>query len=107
MQASQEYLKDYDVQQQYEHDMKPPSLENLSLNTQNDRSPDSVPSTSHKRETPEETCLSNGSMRESSCNASRDASLYGLLDTRASGRTEIEVVTSMSHQNLIPTQALR
>jgi hypothetical protein len=57
VQASHEYLKDYDVQQQYEHDMKPPSLENLSLNTQNDRSPDSVPSTSHKREAPEETCV--------------------------------------------------
>jgi pre-mRNA-processing factor 39 len=110
VQASQEYLKEYDVQKQYEHDMKPPSLENLSLNTQNDRSPDSVPSTSHKREAPEETCVSNGSMRERSCNASPDASLYGLLDTQASTRTEIEVVnssSSMSHQSLIPTQALR
>nr|WAU86874.1 birch protein [Betula platyphylla] len=110
VQASQEYLKEYDVQQQYEHDMKPPSLENLSLNTQNDRSPDSVPSTSHKWEAPEETCVSNGSMRESSCNASPDASLYGLLGTQASAKTEIEVVnssSSMSHQNLIPTQALR
>ncbi|XP_059437546.1 pre-mRNA-processing factor 39-2 isoform X3 [Corylus avellana] len=110
VQASQEYLKEYDVQKQCEHDMKPPSLENLSLNTQNDTSPDSVPSTSHKREAPEETCVSNGSMRESSCNASPDASLYGLLDTQASARTEIEVVnssSSMSHQNLIPTQALR
>ncbi|XP_062162711.1 pre-mRNA-processing factor 39-2 isoform X3 [Alnus glutinosa] len=110
VQASQEYLKEYDAQQQYEHDMKSPSLENLSLNAQNDRSPDSVPSTSHKREAPEETCVSNGSMRESSCNASPDASLYSQLDTQASATTEIEVVnssSSMSHQNLIPMQALR
>ncbi|XP_059437551.1 uncharacterized protein LOC132170550 isoform X2 [Corylus avellana] len=110
VQASQEYLKEYDVQKQYEQDMKPPSLENLSLHTQNDRSPDYVPSTSYKREAPEETCVSNGSMRESSCKASPDASLYGLLDAQASARTEIEVVnssSSMSHQNLIPTQPLR
>ena len=114
LQASKEYLKEHDVQQQYDHeseqDLKPPLLENLSLNAQNDRPPNSVPSTSHRCESSEETRMLKGSMLESSCNASPNASLYSPLGTQASSRTEVEVVnpsSSASHQNRIPTQTHR
>ena len=114
LQSSKECLKEPDVQQQYDHeseqDLKPPLLENLSLNTQNDRSPKSVPSTSHTGESSEDTQMLNRSMLQSSCSASPNASLCSPLGTQASSRTKIEVVNpsaSASHQNPIPTQTIR
>ncbi|KAM3700709.1 hypothetical protein ACB094_05G117900 [Castanea mollissima] len=114
LQCSKECLKEPDVLQQYdqesEQDLKPPLLENLSLNTQNDRSPKSVPSTSHTGESSEDTQMLNRSMLQSSCSASPNASLCSPLGTQASSRTKIEVVNpsaSASHQNPIPTQTIR
>ncbi|KAB1208577.1 Pre-mRNA-processing factor 39 [Morella rubra] len=113
VQASQEYFKEFEVQQQQdqepEQDLKPLLLENLSLNTRNDEFLESVPSTSHKCETPEETSMSNRSFLESSCDASPDASFYSPLSTQASARTNIEAINTSSptsHQNLIRRQPL-
>lgn len=113
VQASQEYFKEFEVQQQPdqepEQDLKPFLLENLSLNTRNDEFLESVPSTSHKCETPEETSMSNRSFLESSCDASPDASFYNPLSTQASARTNIEAINTSSptsHLNLIRRQPL-
>ncbi|KAG7963586.1 hypothetical protein I3843_09G125000 [Carya illinoinensis] len=114
VQDSHEYLREYDVQEQCGHeseqDLKQPLLENLSLVTQKDRSPVSVPSTSHRCEAPEETCVLHGSLLESSCDASPDGSLCSPLGSQASARSGMEAVnpsSSSNQQNLTPAQALK
>ncbi|XP_012091896.2 uncharacterized protein LOC105649750 isoform X2 [Jatropha curcas] len=63
---SMEFPKEYDVQIEYDHepelDLKPPSLEQLSLNNENAKSPDSISPASCDSGAHREISLSDGSM---------------------------------------------
>ncbi|KAJ7968852.1 putative Pre-mRNA-processing factor 39 [Quillaja saponaria] len=84
-----------------EKEVKPPSLESLSLNPEENTPPDSLPTMSHKYEAPQETWKSNGSIIEICPNAVSD-------QTSKPAQMEIEMnsLSSAIHQNPIPTKPL-
>ncbi|KAF3449858.1 hypothetical protein FNV43_RR05937 [Rhamnella rubrinervis] len=107
IQSSQEYSNGNDVKQEYkdesQQDLKPLSLEGLSIHPQGNTSPNSIPSIPLKCKAPQETCFADDSMRGSCCNTNQ---------ARASDSAEIEseevvnTSASRSPQNPISTQAL-
>lgn len=127
VQASEAFSEEDDVQREYEHeskkDLKPLSLEGLSLDPGGNDSPGSLCATSHECEAPQKTNFSHESMlkseapRESSLS---DGSVLGAVQnnngshfapssmgTQASSSAPIQTRTvspssSASHQNFIP-----
>lgn len=127
VQASEGLSEEDDVQQEYEHkskkDLKPLSLEGLSLDPGRNDSPGSVCATSHECEAPQKTNFSHESMLKSEAphetslsdgsvlgagqinNGSHFAS--GSMGTQASSSAPIQTGTvspssSANHQNFIP-----
>lgn len=127
VQASEAFSEEDDVQREYEHeskkDMKPLSLEGLSLDPGGNDSPGSLCATSHECEAPQKTNFSHESMRKSEApreTSLSDGSVLGAgqnnngshfasssMGTQASSSAPIQTRTvspssSASHQNFIP-----
>ncbi|KAJ4703780.1 nuclear factor of activated T-cells 5-like isoform X2 [Melia azedarach] len=127
VQASVEFSKEDDVQKEYDHesksDLKPLSLEGLSLDPKEIDSLGSMHATSleceapqetnlsHesvlKSEVPQETSLSDGSMLGGGQNTNGNHFASGSMATQASGSAPIQTGTispssSASHQNFTP-----
>ncbi|KAH9797603.1 tetratricopeptide repeat (TPR)-like superfamily protein [Citrus sinensis] len=127
VQASEAFSEEDDVQREYEHeskkDLKPLSLEGLSLDPGGNDSPGSLCATSHeceapqktnfshesmlKSEAPRETSLSDGSVLGASQNNNGSHFAPSSMGTQASSSAPIQTRTvspssSASHQNFIP-----
>ncbi|GAY35052.1 hypothetical protein CUMW_014000 [Citrus unshiu] len=125
--ASEAFSEEDDVQREYEHeskkDLKPLSLEGLSLDPGGNDSPGSLCATSHECEVPQKTNFSHESMRKSEApreTSFSDGSVLGAgqnnngshfasssMGTQASSSAPIQTRTvspssSASHQNFIP-----
>ncbi|KAH9749290.1 tetratricopeptide repeat (TPR)-like superfamily protein [Citrus sinensis] len=127
VQASEAFSEEDDVQREYEHeskkDLKPLSLEGLSLDPGGNDSPGSLCATSHECEAPQKTNFSHESMLKSEApreTSLSDGSVLGAgqnnngshfapssMGTQASSSAPIQTRTvspssSASHQNFIP-----
>lgn len=127
VQASEAFSEEDDVQREYEHeskkDLKPLSLEGLSLDPGGNDSPGSLCATSHeceapqktnfshesmlKSEAPRETSLSDGSVLGAGQNNNGSHFASSSMGTQASSSAPIQTRTvspssSASHQNFIP-----
>lgn len=78
-----------------EQDLKPLSLESLSLNSQENTNLDLIPSTSPKCEASPETCTSNGKKIEGNCNSNQDSYMHSPSNTRSLESAGNEVVNAM------------
>ncbi|KAM1235269.1 hypothetical protein ACFX2J_004753 [Malus domestica] len=103
VESSQERTDRSDVHREIdnkpEQDLKPLSLESLSLSSQENTNPDSIPSIFHKRETSQETNTSNERKLESNCKSNED---YSPRNTRALETAGNEVVSPKPMQ--MPSQ---
>ncbi|PON41745.1 HAT (Half-A-TPR) repeat, partial [Parasponia andersonii] len=102
-----------DLKQDSDHepqqDMKPLSLESLSLHSQDKPSPDSNPFVPFASEAPQEICIANESMRESNQRNNDDSLTHSQRTTKAFDSPQIEIEgvmpsSSTRHQNPISTE---
>lgn len=78
-----------------EQDLKPLSLESLSLNSQENTNLDLIPSTSPKCEASPETFTSNGNKLEGICNSNQDSYMHSPRNARSLESAGNEAVNAM------------
>lgn len=113
LQASREFSHgNHDKQEHvYEQDLKPLSLESLSLNSHGTASTESFPSAPRKSKDPQETRTLNRSILENKDNINQDLSMNSQTLTRAFDSAQKEIgrlspSTCRSHQNPMPTKRM-